>query len=992
MVASPTAAGTWTTGAGARSLPPNLAVPPLPPVPHQHLKVTPTAQGLVLRPHNRESSGLYDGQAIRIPWGTVLPEEVDRYVRDAEQDDIGVDGVGGILVGFSDSYLVVITQSAVAATLPDPEETTVRATRSLLAVPLSSRTAAQAVITKFAAKQAVRRTRSTSATSEHAFPEGGAAASGTSDGTPSAESTDDSDSDSSADEADASPLGVPQAGGDPKRPFWQRTFPRGFGKRSVRPATPAIEETAHAQKPLPDAPLEASGEPNEVTLTSATDAPELPAVAAAATAAPPVSSGGTRTPDDEEVREAQRELDAKLVAECIRTMTGLYFSFTGDITHSLQAKHEAGTEGVKHLPLWRLAEKRYWFNRHLISPFVQAGLHSYILVLQQGFCDQSTVSLALQPDRTDSSSPSSIDLDLVILSRRSTERPGLRYQRRGINDAGEVANFVETEFIVACTREGARHVCSFVQIRGSMPLYWSQSPWALKPPLVLERTKEESRAAMKKHLDGLNQRYGRVVIVNLAEPTGREGAVVGAYRTGVESLGKDKKDLRYVEFDFHKETRGFKYENISKLIENLKPDLEEMQTFWTTPSTVYSTQKGVPRESCADCLDRTGVVQSAVARWVMNRHLVHLGIEEAGMHDDLDLVFNTLWADNGDAISREYAGTSALKGDYTRTGKRNWRGALNDASNSVARMLQSTVADFFKQAALDYILGVNLNAFQEFSERLETSDPGEILRLAKIRQEAIDTSCHEVLPDGELKLAGWTLLSPSVGEDVVRPSKGALEEKVLILSPKALYVISYEYTLQKVSSSVRIPIGSVRGVQTGAYILSSLDAAGRDPAENYGFLLRFADDDATERIKTYSLRTTSPRKSPARSGASTPSSSSALKPLKLPFATGKAVALPAEPAQNETHFIAFKALRRDAVKVAGADGESQIIPREGKTARETVRGIVARIRDECERVGAVESGDEGWVEERDIISVAESKAQTSIVDKLTHSLYKAVWA
>lgn len=31
------------------------------------------------------------------------------------------------------------------------------------------------------------------------------------------------------------------------------------------------------------------------------------------------------------------------------------------------------------------------------------------------------------------------------------------------------------------------------------------------------------------------------------------------------------------------------------------------------------------------------------------------------MHDELDRAFNELWADNGDAISNEYAGTSALK-------------------------------------------------------------------------------------------------------------------------------------------------------------------------------------------------------------------------------------------------------------------------------------------------------------------------------------------
>jgi len=37
-----------------------------------------------------------------------------------------------------------------------------------------------------------------------------------------------------------------------------------------------------------------------------------------------------------------------------------------------------------------------------------------------------------------------------------------------------------------------------------------------------------------------------------------------------------------------------------------------------------------------------------------------------------------LWANNADAISRLYAGTPALKGDFTRTGKRTKRGALDD--------------------------------------------------------------------------------------------------------------------------------------------------------------------------------------------------------------------------------------------------------------------------------------------------------------------------
>ena len=122
--------------------------------------------------------------------------------------------------------------------------------------------------------------------------------------------------------------------------------------------------------------------------------------------------------------------------------------------------------------------------------------------------------------------------------------------------------------------------------------------------------------------------------------------------------------------------------------------------------------------------------------------------------------------------------------------------SLRDEQNSSGSV---RLTDFFKQASLDYILGVNRYAFEEFSERLETSDPREILRLAQIRQEAIETSTQEVLLEGEEKLGGWTLLSPSE-HDTVRPGKGGkFEEKVLLLTNKAVYVVQYEFTLQKVS-------------------------------------------------------------------------------------------------------------------------------------------------------------------------------------------------
>ena len=54
---------------------------------------------------------------------------------------------------------------------------------------------------------------------------------------------------------------------------------------------------------------------------------------------------------------------------------------------------------------------------------------------------------------------------------------------------------------------------------------------------------------------------------------------------------------------------------------------------------------------------------------------------------------------------------------------------------------QNTILDFFKQSMTDYVLGINPNAFVEFSEKMQASDPGEILRLTAIRKMASEQGC-----------------------------------------------------------------------------------------------------------------------------------------------------------------------------------------------------------------------------------------------------------
>ncbi|KAK4058668.1 hypothetical protein OIO90_000112 [Microbotryomycetes sp. JL221] len=932
---------------------------------HRRLAVSVSEQGVLLRPaavqQLTQQLEEYDGPAVQIQWGTSTPEAIP-FEQDADLV-FTVPGVAGILKGpGGNSYLILISDSTVAATLPDARKSSINAVTALLSIPLGSFENARLAIARYSVQQSATKgedivspNRSAPETDDEATEDDHEGNESVDDGA----TTDGGETTGTETEADARPPFQTAV----KKPFWKKP-PSLLRKLSGKPSAPSPSSVKDSGSHAPVVSIDESAtvQPKSADPMRAAGS-ELPKLAAA----------GTSQSTDQDSLRASIELDQKVLAETLRTLRGMHFCVDVDITRSLQRKHMMlngdGSQSLvglvepsPTLPLWRRADRRFFWNAHLMEPFISAALHSYVVVLQQGFVGAVNVSLPIKPFSNDA--PSSLDLGLMLISRRSVDRPGLRYQRRGINSDGHVANAVETEFIVTAEREDTLHVGSFVQTRGSIPVFWSQSPWALKPAPVLERTPEQSLVAMRKHFEDNFKRYGKTVVVNLAETTGKEAVVVNAYSQGVEQLDQPQK-IKYVEFDFHGECRGMRFENVSKLITRIGSDLDDMGNLWLTDKQgALATQDGVVRTNCIDCLDRTNVVQSAIARYFLGRHLVHLGVtshEEAGMHDGLDYAFNGLWADNGDAISREYAGTSALKGDFTRTGKRNWRGAVNDATNSVARLMQGAVSDFFRQAVLDYVLGVNSNAFAEYSEHLQSSDPTKLVELRKIRQEAVETSVQEVLSEGEDKIAGWTLLSPAEA-DAARSPKNSYLEKVLLVSNRALYVVEYEFTLQKVIGFTRIPMADIFAIQTGPFILSSLEAATRDPVENYGFAVKYKDHSVTQREHTYTMR---PSKEQDK----------------------------ADPDSDDgtPRFFAFKALRRDAVRTS--DGQSRIVePRqshadESKTARDlVVNQIVPTLVEEGKKRGVNYE-----VEEKDIISLADARSHTSVFARLERSLQRAIW-
>ena len=72
-----------------------------------------------------------------------------------------------------------------------------------------------------------------------------------------------------------------------------------------------------------------------------------------------------------------------------------------------------------------------------------------------------------------------MDLDLILISRRRWQMGGTRFNSRGIDDEGNCANFVESEQILVKTKINREkntkrvYLYSYSQIRGTLPFYWT---------------------------------------------------------------------------------------------------------------------------------------------------------------------------------------------------------------------------------------------------------------------------------------------------------------------------------------------------------------------------------------------------------------------------------------------------------------------------------------------------------------------------------------
>ncbi|XP_057677038.1 synaptojanin-1 isoform X1 [Corythoichthys intestinalis] len=316
-----------------------------------------------------------------------------------------------------------------------------------------------------------------------------------------------------------------------------------------------------------------------------------------------------------------------------------------------------------------------------------------------------------------------------IFSRLSSERAGTRFNVRGANDDGQVANFVETEQAIFLDDR----VSSFIQIRGSIPLFWEQpgiQKKSLKGVLLhlndnrqpnrhddnlhlvgshrvkLSRGFEANAPAFERHFTALKRLYGKQVIINLLGSKEGEHMLSKAFQSHLKA-SEHATSVKMVNFDYHQNVRGGKAEKLHSVLKpQLGKFLEECGFFYYSGERgITRSQCGTVRTNCLDCLDRTNSVQAFFALEILAKQLEEMGLtEKPQLVARFQEVFRTMWSSNGDSISKIYAGTGALDGKAKG-------GKLKDGARSVTRTIQNNFFDSSKQEAIDILrLGSTLNS------------------------------------------------------------------------------------------------------------------------------------------------------------------------------------------------------------------------------------------------------------------------------------------
>eukprot|EP00934_Nitzschia_sp_Nitz4_P008021 Nitzschia sp. Nitz4//scaffold1_size375055//278359//282522//NITZ4_000307-RA/size375055-augustus-gene-0.689-mRNA-1//1//CDS//3329541138//8011//frame0 len=434
------------------------------------------------------------------------------------------------------------------------------------------------------------------------------------------------------------------------------------------------------------------------------------------------------------------ELRYQGLYQVIDLTKNFYFSYTYDLTRSLQENFLSNTAKPFPPPPFKdMFAWNYFLTRELEGCCNTMSSFQWVMPIIHGAFIQRKLN---DYGRT---------LNIILLARRSRHFAGTRYLKRGVSEQGKVANDVEHEQILHDESISSTNglFSSFLQVRGSIPTFWTQesSVTMPKPPIELNRV-DPSYTATQLHFEDLIKRYGSPIVVldlvKQSEKREREVRVGNEYRHAIDYINTsidDAHKIRYCALDYSHISKHRHLDVSTALNEVSTWAVNQTGFFCSNPqwkitqcgnvepfdeqdlnaASVIPEQLGIPvfpmeqtgilRTNCIDCLDRTNVAQFSAGVEAMEQQLVVMGIRTSPNLDPSSNIVRVLidmYVDIGDHIALQYGGSEAHKKVSTERNESTIVGPIGkhkELLTSIRRYYSNAFTDRLKQDAMNLFLG-----------------------------------------------------------------------------------------------------------------------------------------------------------------------------------------------------------------------------------------------------------------------------------------------
>ncbi|KAG9397424.1 SacI [Carpediemonas membranifera] len=317
-----------------------------------------------------------------------------------------------------------------------------------------------------------------------------------------------------------------------------------------------------------------------------------------------------------------------------------FFCETADLTHPFPSSRDLSE--YDHNLVW---------NEFLCQSFARAGVRLWPVLLMQGLVYTEDVPIG------------DADATLLMLSKRFSSNPGLRFHSRGLNDRHIPGNEIECELILLTKTSSASAVrfSSYFWRRGTVPLWWTQPPPKVTDGVKVPRIKirsDEPFAGTCEYWGDYLTKYGHNVTLsglsllklNISKSDKMETLLNEGYTASLQHVQKQSGlSVNLAFFDWHQITKDLDrnvaveglWAKFGALCDSVttgivtfksnKPDARTPAFMYAPDGTTLdvradSTQNTVQRFNCQDSLDRTNLCTFYISMQILAEQCRVLGL------------------------------------------------------------------------------------------------------------------------------------------------------------------------------------------------------------------------------------------------------------------------------------------------------------------------------------------------------------------------------